>query len=81
MSGIIKIALLIATIFVISLLIAAYWALKPLEEAFIATANTTVTGGSANITNYFGFAEVVNFWPVAGWILLLATFAFTITGF
>ena len=46
-----------------------YWGLKPFEDNLISTANTSST---VNMSNYPGFVETVNYWPVVGWLLLIS---------
>ena len=76
MSGIIKIVILLGFIFASGLAVFVYWALKPLETDLMATANTTLSGSTVNMSNYFGYAETVNIWPMLGWFALLALIVF-----
>jgi hypothetical protein len=48
-----------------------YWAMKPVETAFLSTANV-----SDNIAQYYHYTQVVEFWPVAGWFFLLIFIGF-----
>ncbi len=75
MGGIIKIVMLLMVLGVGAVGIAVYWILKPLESGFLSSANTS---SSVNMTNYYGYVETVNYWPILGWITLLSIFGFAI---
>ena len=75
MGGIIKIIMLLAVVAAGVAGVAIYWLLKPLESGFLSSANTS---DSINMTRYYGFVETVNYWPILGWIMLMAIFGFAI---
>lgn len=53
--------------------IAIYWGLKPIEAELVSTANASFT---VNTTNYPGFRETINYWPIGGWFLLLGVIGY-----